>query len=286
MKIKYIINAKTNNIDSLEVRRVLPTTKQRMIGPWIFFDHFGPVELFAGDCMDVRPHPHINLATVTYLFEGEIYHRDSLGSAQLILPGEVNLMVAGKGITHSERERDEVKLKNRILHGIQLWYALPKHYEEIEPTFYHYSSEELPEFTINNIKFKLLVGNAYGYKSPVKTYSKTLYIEANIPKDDFITLPIEEELAIYVIKGKIEYGKKTIGSHTMLVIDTQEISKLIAISDAQIVIIGGDKLSYRFIEWNFVSSSRERIDKAKSDWLSGKFEKVYGDEEEFIPLPE
>ncbi|MED7788981.1 pirin family protein [Francisella sp. 19X1-34] len=285
MKIKQIINVKSSNIGSLEVRRLLPTAKQRMIGPWIFFDHFGPVELLANDSMDVRPHPHINLATVTYLFEGEIYHRDSLGSAQLILPGEINLMVAGKGITHSEREREEIKLKNRILHGLQLWHALPKVYEEVSPVFYHYNSEELPKFTIDRASFKLLMGDAYGYKSPVKTYCRTLYIEINIPNNEVITLPTEQELAIYVIKGKVEYDKKIIESHTMLVIDTQEISKLSALSDTQIVIIGGDKLSHRFIEWNFVSSSRERIEKAKDDWLNGKFNKVYDDEKEFIPLP-
>lgn len=285
MKIKHIVNAKVNNIGSLEVKRVLPTAKQRMVGPWIFFDHFGPVELLVGDCIDVRPHPHISLATVTYLFEGEIYHRDSLGTAKLILPGEVNLMVAGKGITHSERERDKVKLKNRILHGIQLWYALPEVYEETHSAFYHYSSEQLPEFIINNVSFKLLIGDAYGYKSPVKTYSRTLYVEINIPQAGSITLPIEEELAIYVIKGKIEYDKKIIESHTMLVIDSEEMSKLTALSDSQIIIIGGDKLSHRFIEWNFVSSSRERINQAKDDWVNGKFKKVYGDEKEFIPLP-
>ncbi|WP_150466477.1 pirin family protein [Francisella sp. SYW-9] len=285
MKIKHIINAKTNNIGSLEVRRLLPTAKQRMVGPWIFFDHFGPVELLAGDCMDVKPHPHISLVTVTYLFKGEIYHRDSIGNAQLISPGEINIMVAGKGITHSERERNEVKLKNRTLHGIQLWYALPEPYEEIEPDFYHYSSEQLPRFTINNVSFKLLIGGAYGYESPVKTYSRTLYIKISIPQASSIALPIEEELAIYVVKGKVEYDKNTIESHTMLIMDTQGMSRLTALLDSQIVIIGGDKLSYRFIEWNFVSSNRKRIDKAKADWLNGKFKKVYGDEEEFIPLP-
>ncbi|MBK2267536.1 pirin family protein [Francisella philomiragia] len=286
MAIQHIIDVKTKNLGAIEVRRVLPTSKQKMVGPWIFFDHFGPVELLSGDDgINVKPHPHINLATVTYLFEGEIFHRDSLGNAQPILPGEINLMVAGKGITHSEREREELKLRNRTLHGIQLWHALPEAFEEISPAFYNYRNDGLPNFINNNADFKLLIGDAYGYSSPVKTYCQTLYIEVNIPKNVSIDLPIEEELAIYVIKGKVEYNKQIINSHTMLIIDSLNLYKLDALSDSHIVIIGGDKLSHRFIEWNFVSSNKDRIKKAKDNWKNGRFKKVYGDEEEFIPLP-
>ncbi|MEY8673922.1 pirin family protein [Francisella philomiragia] len=287
MAIQHIIDVKTKNLGAIEVRRVLPASKQKMVGPWIFFDHFGPVELLSGDDgINVKPHPHINLATVTYLFQGEIFHRDSLGNAQPILPGEINLMVAGKGITHSEREREELKLKNRTLHGIQLWHALPEAFEEISPAFYNYRSDELPKFINNSgVGFKLLIGGAYGYSSPVKTYCQTLYIEVNIPRDVSIDLPIEEELAIYVIKGKVEYNKQIINSHTMLIIDSLNLYKLDALSDSHIVVIGGDKLSHRFIEWNFVSSNKDRIKKAKDNWKNGRFKKVYGDEEEFIPLP-
>lgn len=286
MAIQHIIDVKTRKLGAFEVRRVLPTSKQRMVGPWIFFDHFGPTELLSGDDgINVKPHPHINLATVTYLFEGEIFHRDSLGNAQPILPGEINLMIAGKGITHSEREREELKLKNRTLHGIQLWHALPEAFEEISPAFYSYRSDELPKFINNNVDFKLLMGDAYGYSSPVKTYCQTLYIEVNIPKNVSIDLPIEEELAIYVIKGEIEYNKQVINSHTMLIIDSSNLYKLDALLDSHIVIIGGDKLSHRFIEWNFVSSNKDRIKIAKDNWKNGRFKKVYGDEEEFIPLP-
>lgn len=287
MAIQHIIDVKTKNLGAIEVRRVLPTSKQKMVGPWIFFDHFGPVELLSGDDgINVKPHPHINLATVTYLFEGEIFHRDSLGNAQPILPGEINLMVAGKGITHSEREREELKLKNWTLHGIQLWHALPEAFEEISPAFYNYRSDELPKFINNSsVSFKLLIGDAYGYSSPVKTYCQTLYIEVNIPKNVSMDLPIKEELAIYVIKGKVEYNKQIINSHTMLVIDSLNLYKLDALSHSHIVIISGDKLSHRFIEWNFVSSNKDRIKKAKDNWKNGRFKKVYGDEEEFIPLP-
>ncbi|WP_265658277.1 pirin family protein [Francisella philomiragia] len=287
MAIQHIIDVKTKNLGAIEVRRVLPASKQKMVGPWIFFDHFGPVELLSGDDgINVKPHPHINLATVTYLFQGEIFHRDSLGNAQPILPGEINLMVAGKGITHSEREREELKLKNRTLHGIQLWHALPEAFEEISPAFYNYRSDELPKFINNSgVGFKLLIGGAYGYSSPVKTYCQTLYIEVNIPRNVSIDLPIEEELAIYVIKGKVEYNKQIINSHTMLIIDSLNLYKLDALSDSHIVVIGGDKLSHRFIEWNFVSSNKDRIKKAKDNWKNGRFKKVYGDEEEFIPLP-
>lgn len=209
-----------------------------------------------------------------------------MGNAQPILPGEINLMVAGKGITHSEREREELKLKNRTLHGIQLWHALPEVFEEISPAFYNYRSDELPKFINNSgVGFKLLIGGAYGYSSPVKTYCQTLYIEVNIPRNVSIDLPIEEELAIYVIKGEIEYNKQVINSHTMLIIDSSNLYKLNALLDSHIVIIGGDKLSHRFIEWNFVSSNKDRIKKAKDNWKNGRFKKVYGDEEEFIPLP-
>jgi redox-sensitive bicupin YhaK (pirin superfamily) len=287
MLIKHIITSKEKDLGDFSVRRLLPYAKQRMVGPWIFFDHMGPANFAAGQGINVRPHPHINLATVTYLFTGEILHRDSLGSLQTIQPGDINLMVAGKGITHSEREREEVHNRNHQLHGLQLWHVLPEEYEEIEPAFYHYPADKLAQISREGVSLRVMMGSAYGLLSPVKTFTQTLYIEAHLNQKAELPLPIAEELAVYVVAGTIHIADQEVSQYHMAVLDQSNAEiKIVASDDAHIAIIGGKKMSPRFIEWNFVSSRKERIEQAKNAWRQGHFPKVCGDEEEFIPLPE
>jgi hypothetical protein len=271
--------------DGFNVRRLLPHINKRTVGPFVFFDHMGPAELGPDDAFDVRPHPHINLATVTYLFDGEILHKDSLGSDQLIRPGEINLMVSGKGIVHSERERLELKSQHRKLHGLQLWIALPEEFEEIDPAFYHYKKEDIPSTTVDGVPVRVLMGSAYGLSSPVKTYSNTLYAEARLRKGQSLDLPNLLELAVYTANGSLKYRDADIQEHHLAVFN-EKPNKITALEDSFVALIGGSPLTKRYIEWNFVSSRKERIEKAKEDWKNQNFPKVPGDSEDFIPLPE
>ncbi|WP_323751040.1 pirin family protein [Marinobacter sp.] len=284
--IDLLIETRQKDLGGFKVRRVLPTIKRRMVGPWIFFDHMGPAEFPAGDGINVRPHPHINLATVTYLFEGEILHRDSVGSYQPIRPGDVNLMVAGKGITHSERERPEVTQAARRLNGLQLWLALPEADEEIDPAFYHYPDAEIPRVEVDGVPIRVIMGSAYGKTSPVKVYADTLYVEAHLKAGQRIVVPEAEERAVYVAEGEVAVHDATVPVYSMAVFTDAPGIELTAKRDSRIAIVGGENLGHRYIEWNFVSSRRERIEQAKADWKAQKFPKVAGDEEEFIPLPE
>lgn len=286
MTIKHIIKPFEKDLGEFTVRRVLPYAKQRMVGPWIFFDHMGPVNFRPGEGISVRPHPHINLATVTYVFEGEILHRDSLGSVQTIRPGDLNLMVAGKGITHSERERDEINSINHRLHGLQLWHVLPKKDEEIEPAFYHYPEQDLPRLTKNGVPIRVMMGSAYDVTSPVRTFAETLYVEAHLQENQSLDLPTAQELAVYVASGSINIDGQNIPQYHMVVIEDYMQATITANTESRVGIVGGEKMGERFIEWNFVSSSKERIEQAKADWKAGRFPKVPGDEVEFIPLPE
>lgn len=284
--IELLIEPRDKDLGGFSVRRVLPAKDRRMVGPWIFFDHMGPADFPAGESINVRPHPHINLATVTYLFEGEILHRDSLGSYQPIRPGDVNLMVAGKGITHSERERPEVTQTAHRLNGLQLWLALPEADEEIDPVFYHYPDADIPRVEVDSIPIRVIIGSAYGITSPVKVYADTLYVEAHLRAGQRIKVPDAEERAVYVVEGELTTGETQVPEHAMAVFSDVPGIELTAIRDSHIAIVGGQHLGDRFIEWNFVSSRRERIEQAKSDWKAQIFPKVAGDEEEFIPLPE
>jgi len=285
MTIKHLIQPHLKDLGGFTVRRALPYAKQRMVGPWIFFDHMGPAEFPAGTGVNVRPHPHINLATVTYLFEGEILHRDSLGSVLAIRPGDINLMVAGKGITHSERERDEVNSVPHRLHGLQLWHALPAVDEEIDPAFYHYPSDTLPSADVNGVVIRVMMGNAWGMTSPVKTFAETVYAEAALKKGQSIVTPKVEQLAIYVASGQLVIDAQTVEPFTFVVLQDNTQVTVEATSDAQIAFVGGEQLGERHIEWNFVSSRKQRIEQAKHDWQNGRFPIVPGDETEFIPLP-
>lgn len=284
--IELLIEPRDKDLGGFSVRRVLPSKQRRMIGPWIFFDHMGPAEFAAGKGINVRPHPHINLATVTYLFEGEILHRDSLGSYQPIRPGDVNLMVAGKGITHSERERPEVTQTLHRLNGLQLWLALPEADEEVDPAFYHYPDADIPRVEVDGVPIRVIIGSAYGARSPVKMYAQTLYVEAHLRAGQSITVPDAEERAVYVVEGELSADATAIPEHAMAVFSDAPNIVLTATRDSRIAIVGGQHLGHRHIEWNFVSSRRERIEQAKSDWKAQTFPKVTGDEKEFIPLPE
>lgn len=284
--VELLIQARDKDLGGFSVRRVLPTAKRKMVGPWIFFDHMGPARFSAGQGINVRPHPHINLATVTYLFQGEILHRDSVGSVQAIRPGDINLMVAGSGIVHSERERPQVRSVDHTLHGLQLWLALPEDHEETSPAFYHYPSTEIPAVTVNGVKVRVMMGKAFGVESPVKTFAQTLYVEAHLQAGQQLALPDAQERAVYVASGNLKAQTTTIAEHAMAVFSSGSGIVLKALTDARIAIIGGQTMTPRFIEWNFVSSRKERIEQAKADWQQQRFPAIPDDNLEFIPLPE
>lgn len=283
--IKSVLTPREKDIGEFAVRRALPFIQQRSIGPWVFFDHFGPVTFKPGEGMNVRPHPHINLATVTYLFEGEIFHRDSLGNALAIHPGAINLMVAGKGITHSERTRDELRAKGYSLHGLQLWMALPQEHEETDPDFIHIPAGEIPEVQMDGAVLRVMMGSAFGVTSPVKTFSPTLYFEATMKDGASFEVPKAEEIGIYVVKGEARVDGETAPINSMAVLNPSA-KTVTAKGDTRLAVIGGAHLGRRYLDWNFVSSRKDRIEQAKADWQAGRFDKVLGDSEEFIPLPE
>lgn len=282
--VELAIQPKEKDLGEFTVRRVLPARERKMVGPFIFFDHMGPAEFPAGDGIAVRPHPHIGIATVTYLFEGEIIHRDSLGVTQPIQAGAVNLMTAGKGIVHSERAGEDLHEKS-TLHGIQSWMALPTGQEEMDPAFYHHSAGELPETIVGGVTVRVILGEAYGRRSPVIQYSPILYLDCRLPKDTTLVMPDSyRELAAYVVSGNVRIDKQDYSGGVMAVTCTDRQVQLQASEDSHVMMIGGDPVGKRHIWWNFVSSSKERIEQAKSDWSTGKFDSV-PDETEFIPLP-
>ena len=282
--VDLVIHSKVKDLGGFSVRRTLPSIHRQMIGPWIFFDHMGPATFEANNGINVRPHPHIGIATVSYLFEGEILHRDSLGSYKAIRPGDVNLMVAGNGIVHSERERAEVTAVPHTLHGLQLWMALPTEQEEINPAFYHYPANEIPEVSVDGVKVRVIMGEIFGVESPVKTFSKTIYFETSLQKGQKLTIPASDEIGVYVTGGTVQVNESKLEAHDMGVINNNEV-QLCALEDSKIAVIGGQTIGNRYIEWNFVSTKKERIEQAKKDWENKQFDVVPGDEKEFIPLP-
>lgn len=283
--IDIIIEPRQKDLGGFSVRRVLPTRELKMVGPWIFFDHMGPADFAAGSGIDVRPHPHIGIATVTYLFEGEILHRDSLGSLQAIRPGDINLMVAGSGIVHSERETTQLRDSDHRLHGLQLWLALPESDEELPPAFHHYPAAEIPTTEIGGVPLRIMMGSAYGCTSPVKTFAETLYVEAQLQAGQRLILPDSPERAVYVASGTLRARDTEIPQYALAVFNPEKGVEVEAVEDCRIAIIGGEHLGQRFIDWNFVSSRKERIAQAIEDWRAGHFDKVPGDTEEFIPYP-
>ena len=284
--IELLIEPAAKDLGEFTVRRALPDTRRQRVGPFIFFDHMGPAEFSPGQGVNVRAHPHIGLATITYLFEGEILHRDSLGFVQSIRPGEINWMTAGKGIVHSEKVTPEILASGQKLHGLQTWVALPVEHEETEPRFEHYESGVIPKVSLDGAEITVVIGTAYGHTSPVQAASETLYVEAQLEAGASIDLPPAQEIAVYVVDGTAEIGGQAVSAGILAVLKNGATATVSASAGAHIMIAGGDTLEgERIIWWNFVSSSRERLEKAKRDWKDGNFEEVPG-ETDFIPLPE
>jgi len=286
--IDLLITQRRRSLGGFEVGRVLPFAKRRMVGPFIFFDHMGPVHFEPGipPEADVRPHPHIGLSTITYLFAGEIMHRDSVGCEQPIRPGEVNWMTAGRGITHSERfERG--RREGGLLNGIQAWVALPVEHEETDPDFTHYPADALPTFDEEGASARLIAGSIWGLRSPVKTHSPLFYLHWELAPGAQATLPAEySERALYVASGEIEVGRERAEEGQMLVLSPGASVDFTARGPAVVMALGGEPVGERFIDWNFVSSSKERIEQAKADWRAGRMKLPINDDEEWIPLPD
>lgn len=283
--VALVIEPRSRDLGGFSVRRVLPSRERKMVGPFIFFDEMGPADFAPGEGINVRPHPHIGLATVTYLFEGEIVHRDSLGFVQAIKPGAVNLMTAGRGIVHSERTRPALLASGQKLHGIQTWMALPLEFELTEPAFEHYAAASLPRFSGPGISGTVIIGSAYGQKSPVATFAETVYLDIGLQAGAEWELPSGvEELAVYVVSGRAAIDDCVIERATLGVLTAGHAASVHAIEAARIVVAGGAHLGDREIWWNFVASTTERIEHAKRDWKAGRFGRV-PDDDEFIPLP-
>jgi hypothetical protein len=286
--VEQVIVPRSVDLGGFQVHRALPSGRSRMVGPFIFFDHFGPAVFKAGDGVDVRPHPHIGLATVTYLFDGEIVHRDSLGTAMPIRPGAVNWMTAGRGIVHSERTAADRRDGGEPLHGLQLWVALPIRDEESAPAFAHTAATDIPELRQDGMTLRLVAGALHGLRSPVATAWDTVFADLRLTAG--MTLPLgaeHEERAVYVLAGEIEIGGDHHGPQRLLVLRPGDTIAVRATSDAHVIVVGGAAMDApRHIWWNFVSSRKERIEAAKADWKAGRFDSVPGDTAEFIPLPD
>ncbi|RYZ07733.1 MAG: pirin family protein [Myxococcales bacterium] len=288
MKPELVIEARERDVGGFFVRRALPTLRRKLVGPFVFYDHLCRVDFQPGQGLDVRPHPHIGLATVTYLFEGTFQHRDSLGYVQSILPGDVNWMISGSGIAHSERTPPELKQSGGPLHGIQCWVALPQEHEEIDPSFVHHPAATIPRVDRPGVDLRVIAGSAYGETSPVRVLSPTLYVNAHLRAGASLTVDEQhEERAVYVAAGVVSLvGDDALyGEGSLLILPAGE-AVLHSHDGANVMLLGGARLGgERHVFWNFVSSSLDRIERAKQDWSEGRFGKVVGDELEHIPLP-
>ncbi len=286
--IELVIAQRRKDLGGFEVGRVLPYAPRRMVGPFVFFDHMGPAQFAPGipKTVDVRPHPHIGLSTVTYLFEGEIMHRDSVGSAQPIRPGELNWMTSGRGITHSERF-ERARLEGGPLHGIQAWVALPEKDEETDPAFHHYGATALPTFEDGGAWGRLIAGESAGLSAPVRTHSPMFYVHWVLQPGASASVPAEyPERALYVAQGEIDVAGQRFAAGQMIVLTPGDAVTFRAETPATVMALGGEPLGPRFIEWNFVHSSKERIEQAKADWRAGRMKLPDLDNEEWIPLPD
>lgn len=285
--LDFTITPRERDIGGFSVRRSLPDARRRLVGPFIFFDHMGPARFEPGHGIDVRAHPHIGLATVTYLFEGRIRHRDSLGYDQEITPGAVNWMTAGRGVVHTERTPPTVKAAGSSLHGIQVWVALPLEAEECEPAFDHYPADRIPAAERDGATIRVILGDAFGVSSPVSTASETLYAELRLAAGSRIDVDsAAQEKALYVVEGAIDVEGETLTAGTLGILHDDSAPRLRASEDSLVMLLGGAPIDgRRFIWWNFVSSSKERIEQAKEAWREGRFDAIEG-ETEFIPLPE
>jgi redox-sensitive bicupin YhaK (pirin superfamily) len=285
--LELVIVPRVRDLGGFEVRRALPHGKRQMVGPFIFFDQMGPVQFVAGQGIDVRPHPHIGLATVTYLFDGRVMHRDSEGNSLEILPGAMNLMTAGRGIAHSERTPEPVRGQGGPMYGIQSWIALPRTHEETDPSFQHFAADTLPEVTDRGVRSRIIAGSAFGKTSPVGMVHDWFYVEVVL--DEGASAPLDadhEERAIYVVSGEVEIAGDRFEGPRLLVFRPGDRITVRATRPARMMFLGGAALEGpRYIWWNFVSSRKERIEEAKEDWKSGRFKAVPG-ESDFIPLPD
>lgn len=280
-----IIEPDKKDLGEFTVGRLLPSKQRQRVGPFVFFDHMGPAQFPPGKGVNVRSHPHIGLATITYLFEGEILHRDNLGFVQPIRPGAVNWMTAGKGIVHSEKVTEEILAQGQRLHGLQTWVALPLDKQEIDPRFEHYAADAIPTRRLDGAAVCIVIGSAYGAASPVRTESETLYVEVKLDAGAALDMPAAQELAVFAVSGNVQVGGEAVPQGSLAVVEKGVTAALSSDSGGHAMICGGDVLEgERIVWWNFVHSSRERIEEAKRDWKNGRFGKVPG-EEDFIPLP-
>jgi redox-sensitive bicupin YhaK (pirin superfamily) len=281
-----VLHPDKRDLGEFTVSRLLPSKRRPRVGPFVFFDYIGPADFPPGKGVNVRSHPHIGLATITYLFEGEILHRDNLGYVQTIRPGAVNWMTAGKGIVHSEKVTDEVLASGQRLHGIQTWVALPLEYEETDPRFEHYPADAIPAVESDGASLRVVIGSAYGATSPVTSESEIVYVEARLAAGTELELPETDELAVFVVEGDCTVGGETAPPGTLAVLADGTSAKLRAATDTHLMLCGGGTLEGpRIVWWNLVNSSRERIEQAKRDWREGRFPPVPG-ETDFIPLPD
>lgn len=288
MTVDLVIPARRKDLgDGFEVGRVLPYARRRMVGPFIFLDHMGPVAFKPGQGIDVRPHPHIGLSTVTYLFSGEIMHRDSLGFTQPIRPGAVNWMTAGSGIVHSERTVPEVRAKGGLVHGLQTWVALPAAHEETAPAFTHYPAEALPRFDDGGVRGVVIAGDAFGLRSKAATHSPLFYVDVELDAGASVILPENyDERAAYIVHGQVETAGVTYDALNLLVFGKGPAVLTAGDQPARVMLLGGAPVGERHIWWNFVSSSEDRLERAKADWKAGRMTLPPDDKGEFIPLPE
>lgn len=280
-----LIRGKKTDLDGFSVTRILPHVDQRMVGPFVFIDHMGPADFDAGSGIDVRPHPHIGLATITYLLEGSLLHRDSLGNHVEILPGDVNWMTAGKGIVHSERETHEVQSRPHRLDGMQCWVALPRHLAEISPSFEHIKRCNLPQHMKEGVQSRLIAGEAFGMSSPIRTYSPMFYLDVLAREGRTIPRPNpHHECLAYVLQGEVEVEGSPFHARDAVILDAEQDIR--CITAARVLLLGGEAwLEKPRMFWNFVSFDKERIEQAKKDWESGRFPSIPGDDAEFTPLP-
>lgn len=286
--IQLIIEERAANIGNFMVGRLLPFRQKRMVGPFIYIDHMGPVKLNEREQMDIKPHPHIGLSTLTFLFEGSIMHRDSIGSEMEIKPGEVNWMTAGKGIMHSERTPDYLRNSEKIMHGLQIWIALPKAFEQTEPNFFHAEKDEIPTWVDGHVTYKLVAGEAMGKKSPVPVYSKLFMLEIKSTQSTTINLKdqLYGEAGLYILEGSVKSEGHTFGPKQILVAQNSTLCEFEISANTTVYIFGGEPFAEeRFIDWNFVSSDKKLIEEAKQKWDAQLFDKVVGDEIDFVPYP-
>jgi hypothetical protein len=287
--IEMLIEARRRDLGGFAVARVLPFARRRAVGPFVFFDHMGPIDMPAGvpRSADVRPHPHIGLSTVTYLFEGQMRHQDSLGTDQAIRPGEVNWMTAGRGISHSERFDGPIRDHGGRIHGIQAWVGLPDGQEEIEPAFAHHEPEDLPTYETGGLWARLIAGSEFGATAKVKTHSPMFYAHWELSAGAKAQLPASyPERAAYIVKGRAQVGDRAYAAGQMLVFAPGQPVLFTGLEDATVMLLGGEPLGERHLWWNFVSSSKARLEQAKADWKAGRIPLPPGDHDEFIPLPE